>query len=186
MINFVINRIHLQLKVVKNYFSKWKLYPLFASQESPIIYASENWYPSSLMPIWKFTFISVSHLLVPNWLKTELISCKNCILWTLFLYMKQKGNFDINYILWKCKQRRYPSRISISTNKSLGSPIHQRCVMYESKQYRQKNYKLHVYNNNYVDKRAPHAFFSNSCKINLNQYCKINLNQYCNSQEQQK
>ena len=56
-------------------------------------------------------------------LKTEFISFNNCILWTLFHDIKQKGNFYIYSFLWKCQQGRYPSRIYISSNKSLGSPV---------------------------------------------------------------
>ena len=75
------------------------------------------------MLIWKFTKSSIFSCLSPNLYKTEFISCTYCILWTLFLYIKRKGNFNIYHILWKCQQGRYHSRIDISPNKSLGTPV---------------------------------------------------------------
>ena len=56
-------------------------------------------------------------------LKTEWISCNNSILATLSFDIKQKRNFNIYSILWKCQQGRNPSRIDISPNKSLGTPV---------------------------------------------------------------
>ena len=96
MTYFVMKRIHLQLKVVKYYFFKWQIYSLFTSQESPQIVASKTLpaktdtlqYP---MPIWMWTKISIFQCSSPNLLKTKFISCNNCILWTLFLDIKQKG-----------------------------------------------------------------------------------------------
>ena len=43
--------------------------------------------------------------------------------YTLFPQMEQKWNFHIFSILWKCQQGRCPSRINISPNKSLGTPV---------------------------------------------------------------
>ena len=85
--------------------------------------ARTNRYPSMIHIIWRFTKISIFPCFSPNLLKTELISCNNCILWTFFLVIKQKGNCNIYSILWKCQQGRSPSRIDISPNKSLGTPV---------------------------------------------------------------
>ena len=129
MTYFVMKRIQLPFKVVKYYSFKWKLYSLFASQESPKIVASKM-LPAKVdtlqcfMPIWKCTKISKFPCFSPNLLKTELISCNNCTLWTLFLDIKRKENVIIYSILWKCQQGRYPSRIDIYPNKSLGTPAY--------------------------------------------------------------
>ena len=74
------------------------------------------------MPTWKFPKNSKSPCFSPNLLKTELFLCNNCIARTFFLDIKQNKNCDIYSILWKCQQERYPSRIDISPNKSLGTP----------------------------------------------------------------
>ena len=124
MTYFVTKRFHLQLKLVKYYSFKGKLYSLLASQESPKIVASKT-LPAKIdtlqcfMTIWKIIEINIFACFSPNLLKTELISCNNCIGCTLFLDIKQKGNVYINFILRKCQQGRYPSRMDIWPNKSL-------------------------------------------------------------------
>ena len=61
--------------------------------------ASKNRYPSMLIPILKFTKINILPCLSPYLLKTELMSCTDCIKLTLFLDIKQKGKFYIYAIL---------------------------------------------------------------------------------------
>ena len=124
---FVVKRIHLQFKVVKYYSFKLKLYSLFASQERPKIIASKM-LPARIdtlecfTPLWKSTKTTIFPYFSPNLTNKWLISCNYCIIWTLWLEIKQKENFHIYSILWKCQQVRFPRRIDISPNKSLGTP----------------------------------------------------------------
>ena len=111
--------------MVKYYSFKWKCYSLYASQESPKIVARKTM-PAKIdtiqcfMPIRTFTKITIFS---PNLLKTDLISCDYCILWTLFLDIKHIKNSHICSVMWKCQQERFPSRIDNSPNKSLGTPV---------------------------------------------------------------
>ena len=49
------------------------------------------------------------------------------------VFIKQKKNFYIYSILWKCQQSRYPRRIDFLPNKLMGTPVRfTSCVMYEN------------------------------------------------------
>ena len=111
-------------------FKWWNIIPfsqdfilIFASQEKPKIVASKT-LPAikdtllCFMSLWKSTIISTFPCFSPNFLKAEFISCYNCILWTLFLEIKQKWHIHIYSILCKCHPEGCRNRIDISPKKN--------------------------------------------------------------------